>query len=131
MIEFIWPQTIGEWLAWSSALALLIFGLWMFIMPRTWLKWTNLQTKPGKEWAIAQYRGPTGGMMAGFGFAILMLHPQPLLYIALGFAMGGVAFGRLFSIVVDKGSNFQNWAAFIIEALMAFFPLAYAFGLIH
>ncbi|MCF6320438.1 MAG: DUF4345 family protein [Rhizobiaceae bacterium] len=130
MIEFVWPQTNGEWLAWSSALYLVISGIWTFVAPRRWLSFVGHQAATNHPELLAQLRGPLGGGRIGLGLAVLVLHPQPLLYLALGSMLFFAAIGRLTSIVVDKASTKYNWIALIIDALLAFFPFAYALGYI-
>ena len=130
MIEFVWPQTLGEWLAWLSALSTMLFGLWAMVMPRLWLKLLNLRTVEGRPEAVAEMRGPLGGMNFGLGLAVILLHPQPLLYLGLGSALLFMAIGRLVSVFVDKGSAAQNWYSLLFELVMAAFPLLYVFGVI-
>ncbi len=130
MIEFVWPQTGGEWLAWLSALYLIVTGLWKLFFPRWWMRYFKIRINPDNPQLMAWMRGPMGGGNIGFGLAVLILHPQPLLYLALGSMLGFMAVGRLISIVIDKGSNVKNWILLVFEAIAGFFPLAYAFGLI-
>jgi len=130
MIEFVWPQTDGEWLAWSSALIMVLSGLWILFAPRRWMDFVGLRTATNHPEAVAQMRGPLGGGRIGLGLAILILHPQPLLYLALGSAWFFTSLGRLISIFADKGHTKYNWISLIIEGILAFFAFAYAFGLI-
>ncbi len=130
MIEFVWPQTNGEWLAWLSAFYLIITGLSKFFFPRWWLRYFDMRITPDNPQMMAWMRGPMGGGNIGFGSAVMILHPQPLLYLALGSMFLFMAIGRLASLVIDKGYNLKNWGILVIEAMMGFLPLAYAFGLI-
>ncbi len=130
MIEFVWPQTNGEWWAWSSALYLVLSGIWLLVAPRWWLSIVGLQTATNHPETLAQLRGPLGGGRIGLGLAVLMLHPQPLLYLALGSMYIFSALGRLLSIIVDKGNTKYNWIALIFDALLAYSPIAYALGYI-
>lgn len=130
MIEFVWPQTTGEWWAWSSAVLLVFYGIWMFVAPRWWLVFLNLEISKGQSHAIAEIRAGMGGAKIGLGLAVLVLHPQPLLYLALGAMFFFTALTRLISIFIDNAHSRYNWAAVAFEGLLAFGPLAYALGYI-
>ena len=106
----------------------MLFGFWALIVPRLWLKLLKLRTYEQHPEAVAEIRGPLGGMNLGLGLAVLVLHPQPLLYLALGSALLFMAIGRLLSIFIDGGHTKQNWGSLVFELVMAFFPLAYVFG---
>jgi hypothetical protein len=130
MIEFVWPLTNGEWLAWISAFYLVINGMLKLLIPRWWLNFFRMRIISDNPQAVALMRGPMGGGNVGLGIAVLILHPQPLLYLALGSMFVFMAIGRLISIMIDKGNVVKNWIVLVIEGAMGFFPLAYAFGLI-
>ena len=53
-----------------------------------------------------------------------------MLWIALGVSWGFTAFGRLISMLSDQGNTLFNWISVLIEAGLAFMPLAYALGFI-
>ena len=133
MLEYVWPQTNGEWLAWTSACLMLVFGLWMFLIPRWWLTFVGLAPDSQYQDApqiLTAMRGTIAGGNIGLGLAVLILHPQPLLYIALGSTMLFRAIGRIVSMAIDQADSKINLIAWIFEGLMAFFPLADVFGLI-
>ncbi len=130
MIEFVWPQTNGEWLAWSGALYLVVSGLVMFLVPRLWLSVTGSLDNAGGATAIGLMRGPLAGGNIGLGLAVIALHPQPLLYLGLAAMLLFRATARLVSIVFDGGNRRYGWLALIIEGLLGLFSLAYAFGII-
>lgn len=121
MIEFVWPQSNGEWLAWISALSLVIFGLWMLFAPARWLASSQVSL---------QMRGPIGGGSFGLGIAVMVLHPQPLLYLALGSTLLFTAIGRMVWMAMGNGRSKSSWIFLIIEGILAFFSLGYALGLI-
>lgn len=128
IIQFTMPQTLGETLAWLTALAVLLVGLFIMFMPRRFMSLTGLSvTRPD---GFAQMRGPFGGLLVGFALACLILSPQPLLYFALGLSLGITVLGRIISMVADGSRTTFSAGALLIEALGAFFALAYVFGLI-
>lgn len=130
MIEFVFPQTNGEWLAWTSAVYLVVNGLLKMLVPGQWANFKNIRIIDDNGHGLAMLRGPLGGGYLGLGIAVLILHPQPLLYIAIGGMFAFMAIGRILSIIVDRSKSIQNWLTVIIEALLGFFALAYAFRLI-
>jgi hypothetical protein len=53
-----------------------------------------------------------------------------LLYLALGLSWAFTAFGRLVSILSDRGSTAYNWISLLIELALATLPLAFALGFV-
>jgi hypothetical protein len=53
---------------------------------------------------------------------------QPLLYLALGLSWGFTAFGRLVSMLVDRGMTGFNIFSLLFEIALAALALAFAFG---
>ncbi len=127
MIQFYWPETTGEWLGFTVAAVTIFFGLLLLIMPRLSLRVMRLQTSPEHPDAIAEARGTMAGFYLATGLSCLIL-AQPFLYMVLGFGWAITAFGRLVSIVVDRGSTRFNWYSFLFEAAMGALPLAFVFG---
>jgi hypothetical protein len=126
-LAFPWPVSTGEWLAWLSAAATLLLGLYALVMPRAALRLVRLRTQEGHPEAVAEVRGGIGGFYVGMGLACLLL-AQPWLYIALGFAWACTALGRLLSILVDRGGNGYNWGFLVFDVVLAALPLAFALG---
>lgn len=129
MIEFYWPSTQGEWLAWTSAAITVLFGLMLLVAPRTSLRILRLQTAPDHPEALSEARGTMAGFYLGVGICALLL-AQPLIYLALGAGWALTALGRLVSIVSDRGVTGFNLASVAIEAVLAALPLLYGLGLL-
>lgn len=129
MIEFYWPGTTGEWLAFLVAVITIGFGLLLFIMPRLSFRILRLQTTPDHPDAIAEGRGTMAGFYLASGVCCLVL-AQPLLYLVLGLGWAFTALGRLTSILFDRGSSRFNWISVLMEAVLAALPLAYVFGFV-
>ncbi len=125
--SFPWPVSQGEWLAWSSAVVTLAFGLALFFAPGLCFRLLRLQPKPEKPAAIAEGRGRMAGFYLGVGLCCIVL-AQPLLYMALGFSWLFTAFGRILSMMSDRANTPYNWAFVVIELVLAAAPLAFAFG---
>jgi hypothetical protein len=127
MIEFYWPTTQGEWLAWSSALVTILFGLMLLFAPRLSLKILRLQTLPDHPEAVSEARATMAGFYLGVGICA-MLFAQPLVYLALGGGWAFTAFGRIISMMSDRGVTFYNVVSVVIEVLLAAGPLLYGLG---
>ncbi len=125
--SFPWPVSQGEWLAWSSAVVTLAFGLALFFAPGLCFRLLRLQPKPEKPAAIAEGRGRMAGFYLGVGLCCIVL-AQPLLYMALGFSWLFTAFGRILSMTSDRANTPYNCAFVVIELVLAAAPLAFAFG---
>jgi uncharacterized membrane protein HdeD (DUF308 family) len=127
--EFPWPTSNGEWLAWSSAAVTILFGLIMLFLPKTGLRILRLQTAPEHPEALAEARGTMSGFYLGLGICCILL-AQPWLYIALGFSWLFTAFGRIVSMLSDRGNTLYNWISVVIELVLAGLPLAFSLGFV-
>jgi uncharacterized membrane protein HdeD (DUF308 family) len=126
---FPWPFTQGEWLAWCSAAVTVLLGLLLLFGPRLSFRMLRLQTVEGHPEAIAEARARMAGFYLGLGLCCILL-AQPLLYMALGFSWAFTAFGRVVSMLSDRGNTFYNWVLLAVELALAALPLAFAVGLI-
>jgi hypothetical protein len=128
-LAFPWPMSQGEWLAWWSAAITVLFGLVFFFAPRLTFRLLRLRTSEAHPEAVGEARATMAGFYLGVGIACLLL-AQPLLYLALGLCWALTAFGRLVSILSDRGGSLYNWLSLAIALVLAALPLAYAFGLV-
>lgn len=128
-IAFPWPMTEGEWVAWAGAAATVLLGLAFMFAPRLSLRAIGLQPPPELPQALAGSRATVAGFHLGLGLACLLM-AQPLLYIALGFSWGFTAFGRIVSMLSDRGNTLHNWTWLVAELVLAALPLAFAFGFV-
>ena len=62
--------------------------------------------------------------------AAMVLHPQPLLYLGLGIAWAATLFGRVLSMLSDRGLTIRNWLALVLEAALAAGAFAYALSFV-
>ena len=67
MIEFYWPGSTGEWLAFAVAVVTVGFGLLLFLMPRLSFGILRLQPVEGRADAIAEGRATMAGFYLGCG----------------------------------------------------------------
>jgi hypothetical protein len=128
-VSFPWPISQGEWLAWTSAAATVGFGLILFFAPRLSLRVLRLRTTADHPEAVAEARATMAGFYLGLGLTCL-LFAQPFLYIALGFSWAFTAFGRIVSMMSDRGNTLYNWFLLVVELVLAALPLVFTFGLV-
>ena len=128
-LAFPWPMTNGEWLAWASAAVTVVFGLLMFFAPRITLRILRLQTTEAHPEAVAESRATMGGFYLGVGLCALLL-AQPFIYMTLGLSWLFTAFGRIVSMISDRGNTLYNWVSLVLELVLALLALVFAFGLV-
>jgi hypothetical protein len=128
-MDFYWPASDGEWLAWVSAMTTVLFGLVLFLAPGLSMKLLRLAPLNERPEAFASIRATMAGFHIGLGLSCLIF-AQPFLWLALGAAWGFSLFGRLISMMSDKGNSFYNWIAVLLELLLAAAPLLFAFGFV-
>ena len=124
---FPWPMSNGEWGAFGSAVVTILIGLLFFLAPRLGLRMLRLQPILEKPEAVSEGRSSLSGFYLSVGVCCILL-AQPLLYMTLGFAWLIVVFGRLLAMMSDNANTPYNWAATILELVLAGLPLAFAFG---
>ncbi len=129
-MELFWPASNGEWMAWSAAAFTAFLGLAALFAPRLMLRVMRLQTANERVSALADVRASYGGFRLGLGLACLVLHPQPLLSLALGAAWIATAFGRFVSMLSDKGLTLANWLFLALELTLSALAFAYALGFV-
>lgn len=125
MIEITFPDQWPERMAWITALATMIIGFGLMLVPRPFMGWLGLAAREGTQNGVSEVRGPFGGMWVGLGIACILL-AQPFTYFALGMAFLFAVVGRLISFVADRTFNIHCVVATVFEALSAYFPLRFA-----
>nr|WP_170132320.1 DUF4345 family protein [Hoeflea marina] len=128
-MEFYFPTSTGEWLAFGSAAITIAFGLLLLVAPRLSFRILRLQTRPDHPEAVSEGRGTMAGFYLGVGICAL-LFAQPLLYLALGAGWAFTAFGRLVSMLLDRGLTLFNLVSIAMEIALAALPLLYGLGLL-
>ena len=91
------------------------FGVVLLFAPRIAFRLFRLQTKPEHPEAIAEARATMAGFYLGLGLCCVLL-AQPLLYMALGFSWLFTAFGRIVSMMSDRGNTLYNWIWLVFDA---------------
>jgi len=126
---FPWPTSQGEWLAWGSAAVTVFFGTALMFAPTLSLRLLRLQTTEAHPEALSEARATMSGFYLGLGLCCILL-AQPLLYMALGFSWLFTAFGRIVSMMSDRGNTVYNWVSIVIELALAALPLGFVFGVL-
>ena len=130
MISILPPQTLGEWLAWTSASITIIFGLICFFAPRLTYRILRLRTAEGVPEALSESRATMAGFYLGVGLGAIALQ-QPFVWMVLGAGWAFTALGRLLSIFADRGNTAFNWGSLAFEIALAAAPLAFALGYVR
>lgn len=126
---FPWPTTQGEWLAFASAAVTVFFGAVLLFAPGLSLRLFRLQPKPEHPEAHAAARANMAGFYLGLGLSALLL-AQPLLYMALGFSWLFTAFGRIVSMMSDRGNRLSNWLWLVVDLVLSGLALAFPLGFV-
>lgn len=127
-MEFYFPTEFGEQLAFGAAAVAALIGALVMFAPGLTLKFFALQPREFRPEGYGAARS-AGGLIVGFSATALML-AQPTLYLAFGAAMALAAFGRILSIMSDRGNTLRNFLLLVVEILLAALPLLYVFGLV-
>ncbi len=129
-LAFPWPMTNGELGAFGSAAVTVLFGLLLFFAPRISLRMLRLQTTENHPEALSEARATMAGFYLGVGLCSILL-AQPFIYMTLGFSWLFTAFGRVVSMLSDRGNTLYNWISVLLELALAALPLGFAFGLLN
>lgn len=122
------PTETGELLAFLSALATVIMGLFFLFAPALSFRAMGLALRDGRRGGYAEARSTLGGFPLGLGLSAIVL-AQPMVYLALGAAFALAAFGRILSMMSDGANTVLNWGLLGLQLILAALPLAYVFGL--
>lgn len=126
-MEFYLPTETGELLAFSAAAFTALAGIFMMFAPGLTFRLLGLGSMEHRPGAIAEARSSLGGFYAGIGIAAILL-AQTWIYIALGLGFALAAFGRILSLMSDRGKNLANYPLLIVQVALAGVTLGYALG---
>jgi len=128
-LAFPWPGSQGEWLAWTCAAVTVLLGAVLLFAPGLSFRMLRLAPKPERAEAYAAARANMAGFYLGLGLSALLL-AQPLLYLALGFSWLFTAFGRIVSMMSDRGTGIANWLWLAFDLVMAALALGFSLGFV-
>lgn len=126
-MEFYFPTELGEQLAFAAAVASALIGLFVMFAPGLSLRFIGLQVRDGRAEGYGAARS-SGGLLFGFSACALLL-AQPMVYLALGAALGMSVFARILSIMSDSGRSLRSLLLLVAQIALASLPIAYVFGL--
>lgn len=128
-MDFALPVETGEQLAFGAAAFVVLAGLMMLLAPRFSLRLLGFEPPATGSAPYSEMRSSFGGLHVGLGISAILV-AQPFVYFALGSAFAVAAFGRLLSILTDRGATTRNYILLVVQALLALLPLGYFFGYI-
>lgn len=120
-----WPTMLADQLSFVCAGITVFVGIMLLFLPTVSLRILGLQA--GRAEGLGAARGPMAGFLLGTGLTAI-LFAQPFLYLALGVCWLFTAFGRLVSILSDRGGTIYNWLFLIVELALGIVPVAVFFG---
>ncbi|THV22409.1 DUF4345 domain-containing protein [Peteryoungia ipomoeae] len=127
-MEFYFPTEPGEQLAFLAATIMALVGCFVLLAPGLAMRMAGLDIREGRNDGYGAVRS-AGGLLAGFcGTALLLA--QPMVYLALGAALGLSVFSRILSIMSDGRSSWRVVPPLVVQAATAALVLSYVFGLI-
>ena len=130
-LGFTLPQTNADLMTYVAGAFTALFGLFALFAPVTMLRALRLTTHSAHPEAVSEMRSTVGGFYLGMGLMVLMFFEQWAMPMMLGVAWLFAAFGRLVSILSDKGSTFYNLVFLLLDLVLAGLPLAVAFNLVQ
>jgi uncharacterized membrane protein HdeD (DUF308 family) len=130
-LAFTLPQTNADLMTYIAGAVTALFGLVALFAPVTMLRALRLTTHSAHPEAVSEIRSTIGGFYLGIGLMVLMFFEQWAMPMMLGVAWLFAAFGRLVSILSDKGSTFYNLVFLLLDLVLASLPLAAAFNLVE
>ena len=98
------------------------------LCPRITLRILRLQTHPDHPEARRGSARHDGRLLSRRRPLLRCSWRSRLLYMALGFSWLFTAFGRMVSMMSDRGNTLYNWISLVLELVLAALPLAFAFG---
>jgi hypothetical protein len=127
-MEFYFPTEFGEQLAFGAAAIAGVIGLLVMFAPGLTLRFFALEPREMRPDGYGAVRS-AGGLITGFSATALLL-AQPMVYLAFGAALALAAFGRILSIMSDRGATIRNFLLLVVEVVLAALPIVYVFGLV-
>ncbi|UIJ72203.1 DUF4345 family protein [Aurantimonas sp. HBX-1] len=124
------PQTNADMLPFVAALVTMLFGLVALFAPRLTLRALRLQAVDRHPEAVGESRATIAGFWLGVGLVSAAFFDQPFVQMALGAGWLFTGFGRLVSILSDRGATVYNWLFLALNLLLALMALAPVFGLV-
>lgn len=124
------PQTQADLAVYASAAVTGLVGLFALFAPRLLLQAMRFRAADIHPAAVAEMRSTVGGFYVGIGLMGILFFEQFTIPLMLGTAWLVAAFGRLVSILSDRGPGLTNALLLLADLALAMLPLAALFGLL-
>ncbi len=121
-----WPTNLGDQASFVFAGVTILFGIVLLFLPAISLRILRLRPVDSHPEAVGEARAMSGFYL-GLGLCAI-LFAQPFIYLALGVSWIFTAFGRLVSMLSDRGNTLYNWISLVLELALGLIPLAAFFG---
>lgn len=128
-MEFTLPVETGEQLAFGAAAFTALLGLMMILAPGFSLRVLGFARPEQSTAPYSEMRSSLGGFYFGAGVSAILV-AQPFVYFALGSAFALSAFGRILSILSDRGNTLRNYIFLVVQIILSLLPLGYFFGFV-
>jgi len=134
--QFALPTSNMGWVPFIAAVITILFGMIAFVLPRMALAMMRLRTNDSVISAKGEPRGMLAGFYLGVG-GVLAMNPDVVGVpgVFIGFALATcwtlTAFGRMISMLSDRGNNLFNWISLLMELALAALPLVVIFNLVQ
>lgn len=125
-MEFYFPTELPEQLAFVASAVTALIGLLLILLPGTALRLGGFQVGQITPEGYGATRS-TGGLYLGLPICAL-LFAQDFYYLMVGVTLGFSAFGRLLSLLLDRGIVARKLALLVLQLLLAAGPLGYSLG---
>ena len=125
-MELYFPTELPEQLAFLSAVTVALLGLLAMLFPAPLLRAGGFVTGQIASEGFGATRS-VGGLHLGLGLAALAL-AQDFTYLMLGSALALAAFGRILSLLLDRGRTAGNILALVLQLVLAALPVGYVFS---
>lgn len=128
-MEFYFPETFSEQLAFFGSALAVVLGLLVMFCPAIGLKLYGLHTNAERRDGLVLLRSSLAGLYLGLGVAALLL-AQPMVYLAVGITFTVALFGNVLSILSDGGATYRNILLLVVNVVLAALSLVHVFGLV-
>lgn len=129
-MDFVLPQTNADMLPFVAACVTIVFGLVALFAPRIMLRILKLETTQRHPDAMFGSRATIAGFWIGTGLVTAALYSLVFVQWTLGAGWLFTAFGRLVSLLSDRGTPSYNWLLLLIDLALAFAALGPSLGLV-
>lgn len=125
------PRGLFSWVLNGMAAVSLAFGLIALFLPKLALRILKLENRMRHPFGVGEPRGTLAGFNVALGGTVLLM-PQPVDFVVLMLAAAWLfaAFGRLVSMLLDRGFTLHNGVTAVLEGGAGILLLLLMFGIL-